>query len=75
MAKCKACGDGFHACRSCQLEDFEWDYCDKEYLKKRQRQEVPFVLGKYHLTIKQLRELLDDIFDLYLYEDYWSKER
>jgi len=28
MATCKHCSKLFHACSSCGLQDYEWDFCD-----------------------------------------------
>lgn len=30
MATCKTCGTKYHACSSCGIDDWEWDYCSVE---------------------------------------------
>ena len=32
MASCKKCGKSYHACGSCGLQDWEWDYCSMDCL-------------------------------------------
>jgi hypothetical protein len=42
MVKCQTCGTRFHACSSCGLVDWEWDYCDEEC-----RSNSPFLRDSY----------------------------
>lgn len=66
MAVCKVCDKSYHACSSCGLSDWEYDFCSSPCRDKFREEHLPPILDKYNLTTDQLKSLLEELAPLYI---------
>lgn len=67
MATCRVCKASYHACSSCGLQDWEYDYCRMECLEQDQKLKKAELLNKFRLSNEEFEELISDARHYYLY--------
>jgi len=60
MAKCKTCGREYHACGSCGLADYEYDFCNDKCLEVAKEKAYKELSEKYNITIEVLKEIFNE---------------
>jgi hypothetical protein len=73
MAECLVCGKKYHACGSCGLQSWEYDWCSDKCADEAQNKAILVICAKFGIDRKVLLGLINYISDSYLNER-WPRE-